>query len=146
MVADRRLFGGLGGELDASAAVRTNDSVCMHYHVSGEHQLLEITVGDGLTKEEVFHSWDAIAAHPIYPQATAGLVLFGRDMKWDVTGREMSEMSRRVQRLKPLKWAFVTRDPLSYGMTRMFGALAEGGGTYRTFDNEAEARKWLRAE
>lgn len=117
----------------------------MHYHVTGERQLLEITVSDGLTKEEVFDSWAAIAAHSIYRQATGALVIFSRDVKWQVSGQEMSQLGREVRRLKPLHWAFVTYDPLSYGMTRMFAAMAEGGGTYRTFDNEAEARKWLRS-
>jgi len=116
----------------------------MHYHVSGKGHLLEITVDDGVTKQEVLKSWQAIAAHPAYPQAVAGLVIFAKDMKWNLSGQEMSELGREVSRLKPLYWAFVAPEPLSYGMSRMFATQAEGGGTYQIFDNEPAARKWLR--
>ena len=104
---------------------------------------MEITVGDGLTKGDVLKSWDAIASHPAYPNATGGLVIFGRDTKWHVSGSEVSELGRQVRKLKPLHWAFVAPDPLSFGMARMFASQAEGGGVYQTFHNEGAARKWL---
>ncbi|WP_131989885.1 hypothetical protein [Chthoniobacter flavus] len=116
----------------------------MHYHVSGKGRLLEITVDDGVTKQDVLASWRAIAAHPAYAKAVAGLVIFSKDMKWELSGHEMSELGHEVSRLKPLHWAFVAPEPLSYGMSRMFATQAEGGGTYQIFDNEPTARKWLR--
>lgn len=118
----------------------------MHYEVAGKGRLLELTVGDGITKEEVLESWRAIAAHSVYPQAVAGLVIFTRDMKWHLSAREMTELGRAVMtRLKPLHWAFVAPDALTFGMTRMFATQAEGGGTYQIFDNEPAARKWLQS-
>ena len=118
----------------------------MHYHVAGKGRLLEVTVEDGLTKEEVLEAWKAIAAHPVYADAEAGLVIFGRGLKWHLSGQEMSELGHEVTRLlKPLRWAFVAPDALTFGMTRMFAAQAEGEGTYHTFDNEAAARKWLQS-
>jgi hypothetical protein len=116
----------------------------MQYSVAGNDHLLEVIVHDGLTKDNILAIWDAIEAHPVYKEATAGLVLFGRDMQWHISGREMSELSKEVRKLKPLHWAFVAHDPLSYGMTRMFAAQAEGDGVYQTFDNEAAARDWLK--
>ncbi|HEY3901132.1 MAG TPA: STAS/SEC14 domain-containing protein [Chthoniobacter sp.] len=115
----------------------------MYYTLSGEGQLLEITVGDGLTKKQILEVWDAIEAHPIYHQAVAGLVVFGRDTTWTVSGSDMAELGRTVRRLRPLHWAFVAQDPLSFGMTRMFASHAEGDGEYQTFDSENSAREWL---
>lgn len=118
----------------------------MHYHVAGKGQLLEVTVEDGLTKEDVLEAWGAIAAHPVYPQAVAGLVIFGRGMKWHLSASEVADLGTEVtRRLKPLHWAFVAPDALTFGMTRMFAAQAEGEGTYQTFDNEAAAREWLQS-
>jgi hypothetical protein len=116
----------------------------MNLTLSGEGQLLEIKVGDGLTKKEILEAWDAIEAHPIYAQAVAGLVIFGRDTKWTVSGSDIAELGRTVRRLRPLRWAFVAQDPLSFGMTRMFSAHAEGEGEYQTFDSEDSAREWLK--
>jgi hypothetical protein len=115
----------------------------MQYSVAGKDQLLEISVQEGLTKADILAIWDAIKAHPVYKHATAGLVLFDENTRWNLSGREISELSREVRRLKPLHWAFVAPDPLSYGMTRMFSAQAEGEGIYQTFDDEAAARDWL---
>jgi hypothetical protein len=115
----------------------------MNYTLTGEGQLLEIKVSDGLTKKQILEVWDAIEAHPIYAQAAAGLVIFDRETKWTVSGQDIAELGRTVRRLRPLRWAFVALDPLSFGMTRMFSSHAEGDGEYQTFDSEDSAREWL---
>ena len=106
---------------------------------------MEVSVEGGLTKEDVLAVWEAIMAHPVYEQAVAGLVFFDREMKWHLSANEMGELGREVLKLKPLHWAFIAPDALSFGMTRMFSAQAEGEGTYHTFDSEVAARKWLQS-
>ena len=118
----------------------------MHCHVAGKGLLLEVTVRDALTKHEVLEAWEKIAAHPVYEQAVAGLVIFGPEMSWNLSANEMADLGREVvRRLKPLHWAFVAPDALTFGMTRMFASRAEGEGKYQTFDSEVAARHWLQS-
>jgi hypothetical protein len=66
-------------------------------------------------------------------------------MSWDLTQEEARRLGADVQRLRPLRWAIVSPDLLSFGMSRMLATLAEGAGTYHIFDCEETARKWLSA-
>jgi hypothetical protein len=116
----------------------------MHYSLSGEGRLLKVQVADRLTKAEILDLWDRIEAHPAYLTAAAGLVRLAYRIKWDLTGEDITDLAKMVIKLRPLPWAFVAQDPLSFGMIRMFAGHARGEGKYCPFDSEDSGREWLR--
>lgn len=116
----------------------------MDYSIYGSGQLLEVRVSGEITRSEIHECWRGLEACENYAGAVAGLVVFERHPSWRLTGEEITTVAREVVRLRPLKWALVCNDLLSFGMCRMFSAFAEGEGTYDVFSTEETARDWLR--
>jgi hypothetical protein len=116
----------------------------MRYSLSSEDRLLKVQVEDTLTKRDILDLWEAIEAYPPYQTAAAGLVHLGYRLKWDISGDEIADLAKRAVRLRPIPYAFVVRDAVSFGMVRMFAAYAQGGGTYYPFEIEDSGREWLR--
>jgi hypothetical protein len=115
----------------------------MIYSISAKGRLLEVRVSGQITRAEIYKCWDKLELHPNYQEATAGMVVFEDSPDWKVTGTEIAMVGKDVARLRPLKWAMVCNDPLSFGMSRMFATFAEGHGTYDVFSTEETARDWL---
>ena len=116
----------------------------MHYSVTSQGPLLEVRVDDGLTKPEILELWDVIERHPRYHEVTAGLVLCGHAIQWNLRTEDIRHLAKEVQRLRALPWAIVADDPLSFGMARMFALQTDDERRYRVFENESDARTWLK--
>jgi len=117
----------------------------MHYSIGGEGKLLKIELGDGLTKEKILALWDAVENSPLYPEATSVLVTFAPIVKWHVSNVEMLSLAKRAQRFKPMRWAIVATDAMSFGMSRMFASQVEDESTYFVCSDVKTARDWLRS-
>jgi hypothetical protein len=115
----------------------------MPISLTGNGQVFQIHASESITKAEVLNLWDDIERHPIYPQATAALTYIPSQIQWKISGDEISDLARKIPRLKPMRWALVTGDALSFGMVRMFALQAQGDGIYEPFKDEASARDWL---
>ncbi|EDY18409.1 hypothetical protein CfE428DRAFT_4193 [Chthoniobacter flavus Ellin428] len=114
----------------------------MHYSIGNEGLILLIQVQGGLSKPEILACWEAIKAHPEYPRATGALVLFDA-VWWETSGDELGDLAKRADELRPIRWAFVTDEDLSYGMVRRFATQVEGADRFAVFRDEDIARKWL---
>ena len=116
----------------------------MHYSISTPDSLLEIHMEDGITKAAVLSFWKEIERHPKYQDVVGILLIFGRQMQWHTSTKEIQELARESARLREVPWAIVAHDPLSFGMTRMFALQAPDEGRFSVFRNEAAAREWLK--
>ena len=74
----------------------------------------------------------------------AGLVIFDRDTTRRVSARTLPNWEESSAVVFRCCTRPAAQDPLSFGMTRMFSAHAEGDGEYQTFDSEDSAREWLK--
>lgn len=117
----------------------------MNFSVGGAGRLLMVEIGDGLTKAHILTLWDAVQSHPVYAEATSVLVLLKPGVQWRISNLELMDLARLNRRFKPMRWAIVAPDPLSFGMSRMFATQVDDESAFYVCSTEKAAREWLGA-
>lgn len=119
----------------------------MEFTVNAERRRVEVVVTGRIAFDEIRRALDAAVAQPGFQP--------GFDILSDHTGLEepisvadLEATLLHIESLAPCfansRWAIATRNPASYGMMRMFSALAERIPlTVEVFRSREDAERWL---
>jgi hypothetical protein len=105
----------------------------------------EIRAIGRLTKAEVLDFWDVMERQPGYAEAR-GMIVVLHALWWEMNKQEVEELATMGERFRPVRWAFITQEDLSFGLVEAFTSALRGPAMMRVFKDESEAVAWLSAD
>jgi hypothetical protein len=119
-----------------------SDGIAVDYSFAQRGPNFEIRSIGRLTKAEVLAFWDIMEKQPGYAEAS-GMIVVLHALWWEMTKEEVEELAAMGERFRPVRWAFITHEDLSFGLVEAFTTALCGLATMRVFKEESEALAWL---
>jgi hypothetical protein len=121
--------------------------VPIHFAIDPRQRLVIYSVERDATPEEAREFFREVASHPAF---RTGFDFLGDRLGVGAAPEPTyiysvaAEVNARARQLAPCRWAVVVRDPLGFGMARMWSLMAQNSGVeIRAFQRADDAVAWL---